>query len=349
MITKISIVRTSVVLVAAYALTVTDAFSQAESTTDPVGLIELPISGGSPASPKLSLVSPTLTRPVSWQGSITAISGTTISVDGAPWTAGQFNGSNGVYYVEVISATDATKSGALSDISATTASTVTTADDLTSPTIFAKVGDTIKIRKHVTISDVFGATNSAGLQGSFDASLADQILVYNGDTPTEYWYYDGSYGGTAGWYDLNFNPSGSVPIGPNEGVVVRRIAAGDLRITVAGAVKTGNTLVPVRNGLNVLGTASAKGLTLASSGLVNGTSGLAGSYDASLADEVIIYSPTAQTNYWYYDGSYGGAAGWYDLNFNPSGAVSIAPGSAIVVNRKGRPAFNWPLPSPSSF
>lgn len=344
----LQIVRPCGIIAAVFALGLARIHG-AEATTDPVGIIDISVAGGTPASPKLSLISPTLTRPVLWQGTVTVVSGTTITVGAAPWTASQFNGVNGSHYVEIISATDGTKSGVLSDITATTAATITTADNLEIPNVFVAIGDSIKIRKHVTIADVFGANNSAGLKTSNDATTADEVLVYNGSTPSVYWYYNGNDGGDAGWYDLSFNPSGGVAIGPNDGVVVKRKEAGNRTFTVAGAVKTGNTLIPIQNGLNVLGTASAKGLTLATSGLVSGNAALKTSDDASTADEVIIYSPNSQATYWYYDGTQGGDPGWYDLLFAPSGTVSIAPGSAFVVKRKGGAAFNWALPSPTSF
>ena len=323
------------------------AFAQSTATTTPVGFISETVAGGSLASPQLTLISPTLTQPVAFQGTISVISGTTITVSGANWNAGQFNGANGSYYVEVFSAT---KAGALSDITATGTSTVTTADNLAA---FASVGDFIAIRADVTLDKFLGANNTFGLLASNDGSTADEVLIYDGATHASYWFYDGSLGGAAGWYDLNFNPAGSTVISPHQGVVIKRKAAGNVTIVSTGTVKTGNTLFPVYNGLNVLGTVSAQGLTLDNSGLHNGNSALKASNDGSTADEVSIYAinnnVVSHTNYWYYDGTLGGSAGWYDLNFNPAGSIAIAPGSSIVVNRKGGGSFNWTLPSPSTF
>ena len=343
------------------------SFAQTTATTDPVGFITVSIAGnGTVASPKNSFVSPTLTQPTLWQGLIDPASngsvstnttgGTTITVNGQQWTNGQF-GATGSYYVEIVTgSTNTHASGAVSDIAASTTATVgsvttssiTTADNLTG---LAAAGDNIRIRRHVTLSDLFGANNSAGLQASTSISSADEVLVYNGSAFAKYWYYDGTLGGTAGWVDLNFNDSSTAIIGPNEGVVVKRKATGALTFTFQGAVKTANTLIPIRNGINVLGTVSAKGLTLDTSGLVNGSSGLTASSSISTADEVTIYTGSSPTKYWYYDGSLGGAAGWVDLNFNPAGTASIAPGSAFIVKRKANASlnFNWPLPSPSSF
>ena len=125
--------RTCGLIATIVAFGLTDGFSQTEATTEPVGFIDISVAGGTLASPKLSLISPTLTRPVLWQGAVTAVSGTTITVGGGPWTANQFNGANGSHYVEIISATDGTKSGALSDITATATGTITTAQDLQAP------------------------------------------------------------------------------------------------------------------------------------------------------------------------------------------------------------------------
>jgi len=326
------------------------------ATTEPVGFISLNIAGGgSVASPKLSLISATLTRPILYQGLITGISGTTITVSltpAAPWAVGAFSGANGSHYVEIVSTAVPSRSGTLSDIVSTpTTNTLVTSGDLSVNQ--AAVGDTVRVRKDVTIADLFGVTNSAGLLASDDASTADEIQVYNGSSSVSYFYYTGSEGFPAGWYNTStFEPAGSNPIAPNEAVVVKRKAAGALSVTSVGSVKTGNTIFAVVGGLNVLGTASAKGLTLDTSGLKTGDniSGIKPSDDASTADEVTLYDGPTTASYFYYTGSEGFPAGWYNVaTFEGAGSVVIAPGTSFVVNRKGGPAFNWAVPSPISF
>jgi uncharacterized protein (TIGR02597 family) len=340
---KLSPQRSTYILIAGILASLPlTATAATEATTDPVGFITTTVTGGSANAPVISLISPTLTRPVEWQGAITGLSGNTITVTGTPWSANQFNGANGEYYVEVFSAT---KPGAIFDISATTTSTITT---LTSLGSSAVLGDSIRIRKHVTIADFLGANNSAGLLAGNDISVADEVSVYSGGNPVTYWYYDGTLGGNAGWVDLGFQPAGNQIIGPNEGVVIKRKASGNKSIVFSGAVKTGNTLVPIVNGLNVIGTVSAKGLTLDTSGLLTGNPHLTGGNDISVADELTVYSGNNQATYWYYDGTLGGSPGWVDLGFAASGQTAIAAGSSIVVKRKGGP-FNWELPAPSSF
>jgi len=325
-------------------------FAQSTATTTPVGFISETVNGGTLASPRLTLLSPTLTQPIVFQGTIASISGTTINVNGANWTAGQFNGANGSYYVEVFSAT---KPGALSDITGTGSSSVTTAENLTA---FASAGDFIAIRKHITISDFLGANNTYGLLASNSPTTADEVLIYDGSHSVSYFYFTGdAFGDPPGWYDSAFTmQADGITIAPHEGVIIKRKAAGNLTIVSTGTVKTGNTLFPVYNGLNVLGTLSAQGLTLGNSGLYTGsnTTGVTASNSPTTADEVIIYSGTGQTSYFYFTGdAFGDPPGWYDSAFTvQADNVVIAPGTAFVVKRKnGGVAFNWALPSPASF
>jgi uncharacterized protein (TIGR02597 family) len=332
------------------------------ATTEPVGFISLNIAGGgSVASPKLSLISATLTRPILYQGLITGISGTTITVSStpaAPWAVGAFSGANGSHYVEIVSSAVPARTGTMADISsAPTTSSIVTVGDLSVNQ--AAIGDTIRIRKDLTIGELFGPTNSAGLLASDDPSTADEVLVYSAAASESYFYFTGAEGFPAGWYDSGFNlapgQAQNVPIAPNQAVVVKRKAAGALTITSVGSVKTGNTLFPVVNGINVLGTVSAKGLTLATSGLKTGSdsTGVKASDDPSTADEVTIYNGAGSVSYFYFTGAEGFPAGWYDSGFNlapgVADSVAIAAGTAFVVNRKGGAAFNWTLPSPTTF
>ena len=345
--------KTSLSIFSATLLAAGSVFGQA--VTDPVGFITLNVhGGGSVSTPKLSLLSPTLMRPILYQGVITNISTTTITVSGTPWAVGTFNGANGSHYVEIVSTAVPARSGTMSEIVSTpTSNTIVTAGDLSVNQ--AAVGDTICIRKDVTIADVFGANNSAGLLGSAeDATTADEILIYNASTSASYFYFTGIEGFPAGWYSSgDFSPANNVPIAPNEAVVIKRKAAGALAITSAGTVKTGNTVMAVVNGLNVLGTSSAAGITLANSGLMTGTdnTGVKAGEDGAVADEVILYTTGNPVSYFYFTGAPPEfPAGWYKTDdFSNANNVSIAAGTAFVVKRKGGPSFNWALPSPTSF
>ena len=336
------------------------SFAQTTAASAPFAFVPLTVEGGgSIGSPRLSLISPTITQPIAWQGAISsvAISGgnTIISVAGAPWTANRFNGANGNYYAEIVTAPGNTHAtGALAVITATATGSLTVPGNLTSPTVFAATGDLLRIRKETTIGDLFGATNTAGLLASDDPTTADEVLIYDGANSLSYFYFSGNLSGNAaGWYSSgSFTPAGNVVIGPHQGVVVKRKAAAALTFTANGVVKTGDTIFPVVNGLNVLGTVSASGLTLATSGLYSGsaTTGVKASSDPTTADEVTIYTAGGPVKYFYYTGDASNAAGWRTSGaFALSDSVALSPGVAFILNRKGGPSFNWSLPSPSSF
>lgn len=334
--------------------------AQTTAASAPFAFVPLTVEGGgSITSPKLSLIAPTVTQPIAWQGPVSAVavSGgtTTISVAGAPWTVNRFNGASGNFYAEIVTAPGNTHAtGALAVITATATGSITVPGNLTSPTVFATTGDLLRIRKELTIDDLFGATNAAGFLASDDPTTADEILIYDGANSLSYFYFPGNLtGNAAGWYSSGaFTPAGNVVIGLHQGVVVKRKAAAALAFTANGVVKTGDTIFPVVTGLNVLGTASATGLTLATSGLYTGsaTTGMKPSSDPTTADEVTIYAAGGPVKYFYYTGNASNPAGWYTSgSFAQSGPVALPPGAAFVLNRKGGPSFNWSLPSPSSF
>jgi hypothetical protein len=353
-------------LIASVVLGGIHVVAQTTVATNPVGFITQSITPGSVASPTLTLLSPTLTQPITYQGYISSLTSTTITVAGTSWTANQFgpdaNSGSPQYYVEVIDPnihdTNGNAGGALADITSNTATSVTIDANLTA---FAPAADvtsgvvTVIIRPHVTLSTLFGATNTAGLTAGATPGTADEVLIYDGANSVSYFYFTGDQqGDPPGWYDSAFTlQAGNVSIAPFEAVVIKRKSAGALTLTSVGTVKTGDTLFPVVNGLNVLGTVSAQGLTLATSGLFTGssTTGVTAGATPATADEVIIYSGTTQTPYFYFTGDQqGDAPGWYDSAFTTTaGSIPIAPGTAFVLKRKGGGSFNWALPSPSSF
>src|SRR4051794_29888698 len=81
------------------------------ATTDPVGFMTLPINAaGAPGAKAMSFRALGLARPVDFQGIASAISANaansptpdSISITSPGWTANQFNGANGKYYVELL-------------------------------------------------------------------------------------------------------------------------------------------------------------------------------------------------------------------------------------------------------
>jgi hypothetical protein len=100
-------------------------------------------------------------NPVSYQGKITSSGHHSVADVKASWTADEFNGANGEFFMEIISGPYA---GLMTDILAAnvTGKTLTTYDDLSS---LLTGGELYRIRRHRTLGDVFGENNKSGLTG----------------------------------------------------------------------------------------------------------------------------------------------------------------------------------------
>jgi len=305
--------------------------AQAQSAvTAPVGYITITLQ---PSTNGYSAISPTLVNKTEFAGVATTVSATTIGFTGTPLTAGAFASG---FYVEV---TNGAGEGAWTNITGNTTSDITVVDSMTS---FITAGSsTVKIRKHVTVADFFGPTNSAGLGAGGDAGTADEVFfIEPGGNPalTTEVFYDG-----AAWTDLDFNAADKKPIEPGQGLLVARKTASPKSFVFTGYVKTGKTMIPVAPGPNVVSVPSAVGYTLASSGLrgasnSNGT-GVTSGGDAGTADEVFLFdvSPTGISHF--FDTS------WNDIDFNPADTKVLKEGSAAYLIHKTGAQYNWIAPA----
>ena len=306
---------------------------------DPVGFVKISIAGTT-ASPVTTLVSPSFIQPDAWSGALSSIQGTQIAVAtaAANWAPGGFAST---HYVEIASGDSA---GVWTDIIGNAANSLTTNDDLAG---MAAPGDRLVIRKFVTLQDFLGSDNRAGLHGAGTRAAADEVTIYEGGVPRTYWFYDASAGGTAEWRDAAGQPAGTVIIPPGQGIAIRRKAAGALTVITTGTVKPGPTYVAVQGANNVIDSLSPAGITLEASNLFSGDSatGVRSGSSPAAADEVVLYPASAPKIFWHYDGSQGGAAGWYDTSYQPADDVKIPAASSFAINRKDGASFFWVAPS----
>ncbi len=114
--------------------------------TNPVGFVNTVINGtNGTSSSALTFVGLSTAQPVAFQSTIATYNGGTkmLTPTSGTFTVDQFNGANGAFFVEITSGTNA---GLLSDITATSTTSITTADDLSakraaaSPSRFASIG-----------------------------------------------------------------------------------------------------------------------------------------------------------------------------------------------------------------
>jgi hypothetical protein len=140
---------------ALFVAVATGAFAQT-AVTDPVGYITLPVTGGGTnAIPALSYVGASLVNKIEVSAVTAASNGTTINFAAGVLPAAGTYGLNSLgkpsYYVEIATGPDA---GKWTDIQSNAATSLTILDNLGTQAST----QTVKIRKHHTISSLFGAT-----------------------------------------------------------------------------------------------------------------------------------------------------------------------------------------------
>jgi uncharacterized protein (TIGR02597 family) len=326
-------------IVGAVALAAAAGSYAQTATTDPVGYITINVRGSASG---LSFIAPSLVNKVEFAGTISAITTTSITVSGNPFTADQFNGANGAFYVEITSGANA---GAWTNITSTTTNSIGTADDMD---VFANAGDTIKIRKHITVADFFGATNTAGFQSGDQIGVADEIRILNSETKAinKLFYYND--GVAQQWVTENFDDAFNIVIEPQQGLFVVRKNAAALSFVRVGHVKTGPTKLSVDTGLNIVAVPRAVGtaFTLGNSNLRTGSTatGVQAADNIAGADVIRISQPTGVLkNYFFYDD--GVAQQWVDEDFNDATGVNLNEGTSFVLVRKPASSFPWTVPA----
>ncbi|MEO5712859.1 MAG: hypothetical protein ABIT37_05165 [Luteolibacter sp.] len=334
------------------------AFGAETAYTTPVGYMTIPLPGTGGSTPqKLQLANQGLlpNGPAYAGGGTAAVtfSGNTLTDTTATFGTYTNAGTNS-HVLEITSA--GSVQGALSWITTNTATSITTADNLSS----AGTAATYRVWQAYTMSSLFGNPPAASvLGGGTDASTADnvQILDPTTNTYTSFFYQNAGKGGL-GWKssDSGILTPATYAIHPNDGLVILRKQSLDGALVISGSVKAGATKAVVEgNGtstvLNILANQlPVDQLTLGASGLYTGNvaTGLKGGTDATTADNLLIFNATANsyTTFFYQDSGKGGL-GWKSSDsgiVDPTNYKLPATG-ALLIQRKAGSSFNWTIPS----
>jgi uncharacterized protein (TIGR02597 family) len=291
---------------------------------------------------------------VKYVGSASSVTTNTITDSLAAWTENQFNGANGSHYLEVLSVNGSTTAagvGTTISISATTAATktLTLANGLPA-NVTAPIG--YRVVRHWTIGSLFGATNTAGLQGGTSVT-ADQVQLWTGSSYQSLYYQTAGIGGT-GWRQVgnqSADASGTA-VKPDQSLIIKRGQNSPISITVIGEVKTGRTSFAINPGFNFVPNPYSVAMTLSSCGIYtgSGTSGVAGG-NITNADQVLVWNGSSYDTYYYQTSGIGGT-GWRkvgDLSSDAGGA-GIPPASSVIVRRNNSGSFTWVMPQhPATF
>lgn len=332
------------------------AGSQAQTAvTDPVGYITMKVTAAPAGSSSLSFVAPTLVNKLEFSGIASAATATTITLTGAaPLTAGSYNAAVNKafdlvvpmpgYYVEVSAGAG---EGQWANITGNTATALTVDRDLSSFIVGGTT--TVRIRKHATIGEIFGATNTAGLKGADSALSADEVKVLKPITHEvkSYFFYDD--GQNTQWSDLGLEDAINVSILPDQGIIIQRKATTALSFVRVGHVKTGKTAIYATPGANVLPTPRAVGdtFTLGNSNLSNTgaqTTRVFGSDTAFAADALRIPQNDGQLkDFFFYDD--GQNTQWSDLLVGDASNEPFNEGESFVYIRKSGGNLTWTVPA----
>jgi hypothetical protein len=329
------LLKISALVLLAFLPVLTSTTNAVDVYTDPVGFITLNVTGGSPGVSYLGLG---MVQVQKVRSIITAVSGTVITDSSQSWTNNQFNGAGNAHFIELLNGPGA---GVTDDIVATGPNSITTASNLSS--LITPGTTTYKIRAHWTIGTVFGATNDVGFLTGTTAGTADNVLTFDPVTKayTTYFYLTGS-----GWRKSTdpFADQRNALLDFDRGVIVIRRNAASLSAKLVGAVKLGQTSIPIAVGANIVGNVyPITNLTLNASGLYTGspTTGVNSGTSASTGDNVLVWTGTTWLTYYYLTGS-----GWR-LSTNPFtdvGNTSISMAQSVAIQRRFASPFDWVVP-----
>lgn len=298
------------------------------------------IEGTTAAASRATFFSQRMVLPVLYAGTVSGLQNTALSDTNASWASSQFGNGGIPAYAEF-------ENGSMVDIASSTANkSLSMADNLSG---VASVGAVYRIRGHFTIASLFGTNNETGLQSGGNTVQADNIMVLTPQTQqtiTIFYYDDGV---NHGWLTADYTPADNLVVYPEQGLLVRRVAAGNRDLYLCGPIKTGVTVAPVQPGYNLVGTLkSLNPMSLGALNLYTGdqATGLASGGNTADSDTLVVAQPDGTTaTYFYYRDNFGNE-GWLDANYNLSADVLINAGSSFFVHRLStNGAFNWTIPA----
>ncbi len=335
-------------------------FAQTTATTTPVGFVTMSIAGnGGSGQPAYTFASLGVVNPIVWQSTITSVGTTTITDSSATWANNAYNsttaGAPPTHFMEILSGSAA---GTRFDIVTTAAANSPANPTLTLATASLSaagvtVGMSYAIRPHWTIANAFGTGASLALTGGTSLT-ADQVQLFRSGGYLSYYYQTSGRGLQNAWVqngNATVDASATV-IYPDDGIVIARNQTAGVNVVLSGAVKTGQTSIPVQTGYSLLGNVYSAGMTLGTSNLFTNdpATGMAGGSSIS-ADQVMFWNGTGFVSYYWQTSGRGLQNTWVQ-NGNATVDASTTPipvGTALFIQRFGVP-FQWIAPQfPATF
>lgn len=296
----------------------------AETVTDPVGVVKITIAAAPSGGTKLTAISATLRNSIAYHGTATSVGSYNadagsnppnpdqpITQTGAGWTTNQWTTEPHLCYIE-----NAAGAEEAYLIKSHTADTLTLATSFDFSTRYSTT-PTFRIVKANTLGGIFGTLTINGSAGNFHGD--DRVFLWGGSKWDSY-YYDGSQ-----WVNVldPFTSANNTVVFPSEGIFVKRTQTSPITATVNGSV-------PVAPQISTL---EGPGLTFISSnypiGTTLGTMAIQNTNAWGGDDRLFIWDGTKWDSF-LHDGS-----DWYNVldAFTPVNDMVIEPDSAILVKR----------------
>ncbi len=313
----------SMLLIAAGLFAGRECLAQTTVTTNPVGYVNVTVPSGENAAASVPLQnSPVFTGTVS---SITYVSGSSsIGSVTADWTSTYGPFATNPYIVQFLSGQS---TGLYYPIASNSTSTLAVSG--TNLTSLVAVGDSFEILPLDTLGSLFG-TNAAtaGFNVGTDPSVADNVLIRGAFGWLTY-YNNGSNWLRQG--DATLTSQNSVPLYPEQGMLIVRQASSNLVLTITGVVPTTalQTSLPAST-TTFLANRFPVATTIAGLGLSSLAQWNAGTNPAT-CDNLLIHGTFGWLTY-YYNGTNWLRQG--DATETSQNTTAIGVGSSVLIVRQ---------------
>jgi uncharacterized protein (TIGR02597 family) len=328
--------------------------------TAPVGYVKLTFNAESDTPFSLPL-----NRPKAYSGQVVTISGNTINIADADFTASELVYADGTqnekYYLLF---TTGELEGRTFDVTAngTDSITVNQDGDTDVQTLFTSPAtDSFEIRPHWTLNTIF--PNGDNFDKSTNAFSPSGLIMVRSETEpgefvpvtTTYMYYDSNTNADDGWYnanDLGAGKASDTVLKQTVFYVCKNKSLTNYTVNLVGDVPLTDRKVSLRLNAdgakqgNYIALAFPIEMSLADSNLST-TSGFKKSTDPfsidgdrvlAYADNIIGYNPAPITVYIYFDSSDDGQDGWYDANDLAAGkqgsSMVFKPGKGYIISKQ---------------
>ncbi len=319
-------------------------------SSEPLGYTTTTLHGSfANGSRKNNIVSPNLVNAAAWQGTVASVNGDEVVLTGPAIAAGTFNAASLApkrysFYVN-------TADGYWAHIVSNTASAIMLPSGIAAN--FA-VGESIIIRRHLTISDYLGS-NEVGLRSSASGNIeqADRLTLVDQENGGNVVIFPSTIlGGT--WVNEALQEAGSYPIYPDQAVQISRSLPADLVLETTGEVDRSGRQIRVNMGTNIRPISLPTSVTLSDLLLYTGdpATGVVASDrgDVGRADNVRVTVNGVTSIYFYSTADLGAGAGWYTDSFEFAGDRVLPAGAAVVIKRSNsvnNASFIWKSPAPA--